>query len=267
MAAASMSLPPVAPPKVAEAQRWSFHDTPDPLTRFLRDRRQKRALRELLRQTGTRPEMWGRVLVVCGGVGGEGTFLRRQGFRDVTVSEFDPTLLQVMRKRDPELRGTAADAQRLPYVDGSFDLVLVQDGIHHLKNPALGITEMLRVARRAVVVIEPHEGVVARLLGIRIEREGGQENFVFRWSHRMFVQVVSSFLVGSPFRVRTLRFWDHSLAMLRLFRWLPNDRLKLLGIQLGYGLLTLSDGLAGNMFVGIVIRRNDAASARKGEER
>jgi ubiquinone/menaquinone biosynthesis C-methylase UbiE len=255
-----------APPQAAEGNRWSFHDTPEPLTRFLRDRRQNRAVQELLRQTDTRPEHWDRVLVVCGGVGGEGTFLRKQGFRNVTVSEFDPALLRIMGQRDRSLRGAACDAQHLPFAGGSFDLVLVQDGIHHLKNPALGITEMLRVARRAVVVIEPHDGVVARLLGIRIEREGGQENFVFRWNRRMFVQVVSSFLVGTPFHVCTLRFWDHSLAMLRLFRWLPGDRLKLLGIQIGYGVLKLMDSLGGNMFVGIVIMRDDTAFAKKRED-
>jgi ubiquinone/menaquinone biosynthesis C-methylase UbiE len=160
-----------------------------------------------------------------------------------------------MGQRDPDLRGTVCDAQRLPFVDGSFDLVLVQDGIHHLRNPALGITEMLRVARRAVVVIEPHEGLVARLFGTKIEREGGQENFVFRWDRRMFVQVVSSYLVGKKFHVRTLRFWDHSLAMLQLFRWLPNDGLKLAAIRTGYAVLNGLGGFGGNMFVGIATRK------------
>jgi len=250
-----MSLPPVVPPKVAEAHRWSFHDTPDSLTRFLRDRRQKRALQELVRQTGVQTGSWGKVLVVCGGVGGEGTFLRKQGFQNVTVSEFDPSLLKIMGQRDPDLRGAACDAQRLAFSDASFDLVLVQDGIHHLKNPALGVTEMLRVARRAVVVIEPHEGWVARLFGTKVERDGGHENFVFRWNHRMFVQVVSSYLVGEKFQVRTMRFWDHSLAMLRLVRWLPCNRFKLAAIRAGYGLLDRLFGFLGNMFIGIAIRR------------
>jgi SAM-dependent methyltransferase len=168
-----------------------------------------------------------------------------------------------MGQRDPDLRGTVCDAQRLPFVDGSFDLVLVQDGIHHLRNPALGITEMLRVARRAVVVIEPHEGLVARLFGTKIEREGGQENFVFRWDRRMFVQVVSSYLVGKKFHVRTLRFWDHSLAMLRLFRWLPDSALKLSAIRVTYAALDGLGGFGGNMFVGIVVARFDARDTSK----
>lgn len=244
----------MAPPKVMEPSRWSFHDTQDPLTRYLRDRRQKRAVQELLRQTNLLFGAWGKVLVVCGGVGGEGTFLRKLGFQNVTVAELDPSLLKIMGQRDPDLRGVACDAQRLAFADASFDLVLVQDGIHHLKNPALGVTEMLRVARRAVVVIEPHEGWVARLFGTRVERDGGHENFVFRWNHRMFVQVVSSYLVGEQFQVRTMRFWDHSLAMLRLYRWLQGDSRKLQSIRLTYGLLDRVFSRLGNMFVGIVIR-------------
>lgn len=243
--------------------RWAFHDTVDPLTRYLRDRRQARAIRELVTLTATPPEQWGKVLVVCGGVGGEGTFLRKQGFRDVTVSEFDPSLLQIMGQRDRALRGAACDAQHLPFAGGSFDLVLVQDGIHHLKNPALGITEMLRVARRAVVVIEPHEGLVSRLFGTKIECEGGQENFVFRWNPRMFVQVVSSYWVSRKFHVHTLRFWDHSLAMLRLFRWLPEPALKLSAIRITYAVLDGLGFFGGNMFVGIVVARWDGTKNSK----
>lgn len=245
-----------------EVGRWGFHDTADPLTRYLRDRRLTRVLRALFRATGCPAESWERVLVVCGGVGGEGTFLRRQGFRNVTVSEFDPDLLQIMGQRDPKLKATACDAQRLAFADNSFDLVLVQDGIHHLRNPALGVTEMLRVARRAVIVIEPHEGIVARWFGTKIEQEAGHVNFVFRWNRRFFQQVVSSFLVGEPFSVKTLRFWDHSLVMLRLFSWLPGRAAKLSVIRTSYGFLDGILPFLGNMFVGLLVLRKTEIPSR-----
>ena len=236
-------------------ERWKFHDTTDPLTRYLRDRRLNLALSRLLQLTSSKAESWGKALVVCGGVGGEGTLLRKQGFQDVTVSELDPALIKIMEDRDPNLRGVVCDAERLPFENGSFEIVLVQDGIHHLKNPALGITEMLRVASRAVIVIEPHKGIVAELFGTKIENEGKDSNFVFRWNRGFFIQVVSSFLVGAQFQNYTVRFWDHSLAMLRLFRWIPVNSAKLLAIRASYGFLDTVMGFLGNMFVGVVVRR------------
>jgi hypothetical protein len=113
---------------------------------------------------------------------------------------------------------------------------------------------MLRVSRRGVIVIEPHKGIVAQLFGTKIENEGKDSNFVFRWNRGFFTQVVSSFLVGTEFQICTLRFWDHSLTMLRLFRWIPANSVKLLAIRASYGFLDRVMGFLGNMFVGIVIR-------------
>ena len=65
--------------------------------------------------------------------------------------------------------------------------------------------------------------------------------------------MVSSFLVGEPFSVKTLRFWDHSLVMLRLFSWLPGRAAKLSVIRASYGLLEGILPFLGNMFVGLLI--------------
>lgn len=237
--------------------RWGFHDTPDPLIRYVRDRRQILAVERLLDTTRTFPKDWKSVLVICGGVGGEGTFLAKRGFPIPTVCDFMGGLLRIMQTRDPRLRGVVADSARLPFADASYDLVLVQDGLHHLKNPPLGLAEMLRVTRRAIIVIEPHEGVVARLIGTKVEKdeETGALNFVFRWNRWLFTQGVSSFWVGQEFQIQVLRFWDHSTAMLRIFRWLPGDIPRLRAIQVSYWILKNLFGWAGNMFVGIAIKR------------
>jgi len=236
--------------------RWEFHDTPNPLTRYVRDRRQVLAVHELLKISGTQSKDWQSVLVVCGGVGGEGTFLRKAGFARAMVADYSEGLIRYMEIRDPELTGVVADSERLPFSANSFDLVLVQDGIHHLKIPPLGVAEMLRVARRAILVIEPHEGLVAQLIGTKVEKdqETGALNFVFRWNRWLFRQVVASYLVGTDYQVQVLRFWDHSTAMLKAFGWLPSEDLRLRAIQVSYWLLKNFFGWMGNMFVGIVIK-------------
>src|SRR5258708_13401273 len=64
----------------------------------------------------------------------------------------------------PELRAAAqtkglapdeivdGDAQALKYTDGEFDLVCAFGALHHIPKPSLAVSEMLRVARRAIFI-------------------------------------------------------------------------------------------------------------------
>jgi ubiquinone/menaquinone biosynthesis C-methylase UbiE len=51
------------------------------------------------------------------------------------------------RKLGCEIGLQVADAERLPFADGSFDLVTGHAFLHHLPEPRVGLTEMLRVLR------------------------------------------------------------------------------------------------------------------------
>jgi len=48
-----------------------------------------------------------------------------------------------------------ADAAALPFADGAFDWVAMRHVPHHLADPARGVAEALRVARRGLLVAEP----------------------------------------------------------------------------------------------------------------
>lgn len=60
-----------------------------------------------------------------------------------------------------DLRVREADAERLPYGDGEFDLVVCHAVLHHLPDPAEGLREMARVLRpggSVLVAGEPTRG-------------------------------------------------------------------------------------------------------------
>jgi len=61
--------------------------------------------------------------------------------------DLDPEALEEGRKRDPRLPAVAADVHRLPFPEGTFDLVWNSSTLEHL--PALGppLREMARVCR------------------------------------------------------------------------------------------------------------------------
>ena len=165
----------------ADREHWRFHDTPDPLTRYVRDRRLKMAL-GMLSRCGVHTFSRLTALVVCGGVGGEGTVLADAGFREVTNSDIAPSALDICRERDARLTPLELNAESIALADGSYDVVLVQDGLHHLARPVAGFNEMLRVARAAVVVIEPYESLVGKLFGQTWEKQGDATTYVFRWN-------------------------------------------------------------------------------------
>ena len=233
---------------------WDYHYTSDPLIRYLRDRRLHRALSELDKR-GRVDVATQSVLLVCGGVGGEGTFLANQGFVDVTVSDLSEKAMELCRRFDGRLKTRVLNAEDMTEVeDGSYDLVLVQDGLHHLPRPVLGFTEMLRVARSAVVVIEPHSGVVAKAIGKQWEVDGDAVNYVFRWNRSMLEQTTRSYLLQEDAEVITCRFFDHNLVVNRVVSKLPLPRRsQLLAAKATYGMLHPAAPV-GNMMVGIVLK-------------
>jgi SAM-dependent methyltransferase len=122
------------------------------------------------------PSGW-TALAVCGGSGMDAELLARAGARVVSA---DISLGASRRARERarrfgvELVPVVADAEDLPFADGSFDLVYVHDGLHHLQHPEAGLAEMARVAGRAVSITEPARAAATRLavrLGLAQERE------------------------------------------------------------------------------------------------
>jgi ubiquinone/menaquinone biosynthesis C-methylase UbiE len=242
---------------------WALHDTSDPLTRYLRDRRLHLAVDALTAATGLSPDQW-TALVVCGGVGGEGTFLANRGCRSVVVSDFSAHAAEICGRRDPRLHGLQLNAEALDLPDNSYDVVLVQDGLHELRRPVLGLTEMLRVARRAVAVIEPHGGLVARVFGRVWERHDDHfsetdsdrvgENYIFRMNKQLLTDVAHSYLMREVADVKVLRFWNHAPVVGRLAGLVGNERLGLLAAQTIYGVLDRTLWWIGNNMVGIVVK-------------
>ena len=55
----------------------------------------------------------------------------------------------------------SADIEKLPFDTNSIDLVFAKEAFHHWPRPMLGLYEMLRVAKKCVVLIEPSDNPVA----------------------------------------------------------------------------------------------------------
>jgi len=87
-------------------------------------------------------------------------FARRKGREvHVTATDLHPATLEAARRRSadyPEIRVERADALRLPYPDGAFDVALLSMTLHHLEgeDQVRALRELHRVARRGAIVGE-----------------------------------------------------------------------------------------------------------------
>ncbi len=231
--------------------KYAFHTTTDKLIRFLRDRRLYKAFQEIKKKYPLTYKQFN-VLITCGGVGGEGIFFMSAGFRNVTVTDISENSLIIAQKLSKELKISLANAEALEFHDSSFDIVVVQDGLHHLPRPVLGFTEMLRVARKVVVVIEPQKSLIGDAIGTKWEVHGSAVNYVFRWTKNICHQVVKSYLLKNYSAIRYMRYWDHNLTVLRLSRKFPK-RMQLIVSRTVYALLTPFN-FFGNMMTAIIFK-------------
>ena len=76
--------------------------------------------------------------------------------------DFSSEMLAVARREYPEIEFVVGDALHLPFDDASFDASTIAFGLRNLADPIRGLTEMVRVARRTVVLefVRPPQGIV-----------------------------------------------------------------------------------------------------------
>lgn len=162
------------------------------------------------------------ILVICGG---DADFenLRAAGFTDVTISNLDERMLEDNGACYAPYSWRFENAETLQVKDESYDVVLVHSGLHHLRCPLKGVTEMYRVARKGIIGFEPNLNVFTKLgayfgFGQRWEhaavffnsmRWGGVENtdipnYVYRFRPDDIRQTVNTF---NPVADHRCRFW------------------------------------------------------------
>jgi len=102
-----------------------------------------------------------------GRYGMDAMYLRAHGAR-VLASDISDTLLAESKAQGLIDDFRKENAESLSFPDASFDFVFCKESYHHFPRPMRALHEMLRVARRAVLLIEPNdqacpEGVVTTL--------------------------------------------------------------------------------------------------------
>ena len=148
------------------------------------------------------------VLVVCGGEY-DRNVLFEHGLRNVVISNLAPHDSQIDYAPYSWER---IDAESINLPDRSRDWVIVNAGLHHCGSPHKAMCEMLRVAKKGIVVLEARDSALMRvavLLGLSVDfelepailtngrsggyRDGPIPNYIYRWTEREVEKTATSF--------------------------------------------------------------------------
>jgi ubiquinone/menaquinone biosynthesis C-methylase UbiE len=139
-------------PEVTQLHSYHFASETDNLDVW----RQHRLMEPVLsRMAYTKQNSW--LTVGDGAYGLEAIRMRRKGFINVLPTDIDGKLLEVSKRNGHIKDYKVENGEKLSFPDESFDFVLCKDSYHHMPRPMIALYEMLRVAKKGVVLIEPQD--------------------------------------------------------------------------------------------------------------
>jgi Methyltransferase domain len=75
----------------------------------------------------------------------------------VVGSDISDAMLQEAKKDRLIAECKAINAEAIDYEDNSFDYVCCREAFHHFPKAFVGLYEMIRVAKKAAIILEPHD--------------------------------------------------------------------------------------------------------------
>jgi ubiquinone/menaquinone biosynthesis C-methylase UbiE len=183
------------------SSNYRKHTAANPLQRALIDRFHRKIVAEVVALT---PQSF--LDAGCG----EGFVARRiiEAVPEIALTGCDVSsmALEIAASANPEARFVAGSVVDLPFPDRSFDVVGCFEVLEHLPGdlPRRALSELARVARRAVVLSVPHEPIfslanAARGKNLDVRPKGSDPDHKQFWSRSNF-----GALVGEQFVVRRL---------------------------------------------------------------
>jgi ubiquinone/menaquinone biosynthesis C-methylase UbiE len=81
--------------------------------------------------------------------------LKKKGILNVIPSDISGTLLEIAKNKKLISDYYTENAERLSFKSNTVDYVFCKESYHHFPRPMIALYEMLRVARKAVILMEP----------------------------------------------------------------------------------------------------------------
>jgi ubiquinone/menaquinone biosynthesis C-methylase UbiE len=114
-----------------------------------------------------------------------------------TASDLDTNFLRLAKNEGIISDFSAQNAEQLSYPANAFDYLLCKEAYHHFPRPYAALYEMIRVARKGIVLIEPQDPIsrMPLLLMLMNLLSGFRHNLSARlWRNRFSYEPVGNFV-------------------------------------------------------------------------
>ena len=103
---------------------------------------------------------------------GAGALLAFAQSLGIAATGIEPDAARAADARARNLDARAGTAEALPFPDAAFDIVTFENSLHHATEIGRALAEATRVARRAVVIVDPwfDLSIPSQIVGDRLER-------------------------------------------------------------------------------------------------
>lgn len=177
-----------------------------------------------------------------GEFGSDANFLLEKGLDVMATSISEETLAEASRLgRIGKYK--RMNAENITETDNAYDFCFCKEALHHLPRPPIGLYEMLRVARKGVVLIEPQEHkprILDRLkkfMKLRIREDQSIHfepvgNYIYRISLRQLSKIMNALGLSILAYKRFNDFHMPALADMPMKKGSRARTLTLLGIGL-----------------------------------
>ena len=148
-------------------------------------------------------------ILVCGGGILDKNVFHSLGYKNVIISNIDGRINE--NEYEP-YQWKYADAENLPFDNDAFDYTVIYAAIHHTHSPHRVLTEMYRVSRNGLLVLESRDSFVMHLMEKFAIAEtyectavytnncqhGGVNNteipnYIYRWTEREIEKTIQSY--------------------------------------------------------------------------
>ena len=99
-------------------------------------------------------------LTIGDAYGFDANYILNAGTKNVEASDLNDDFLKIAKENNIIDRHSAQNAENLAFRDNTFDYVLCKETYHHFPRPYAALYEMIRVAKKGMVIIEPQDPII-----------------------------------------------------------------------------------------------------------
>jgi len=98
-------------------------------------------------------------LTIGDAYGFDANYVLKAGIKTVEATDLNDGFLKVAKENNIIDQFSAQNAESLTFPDNTFDYVLCKETYHHFPRPYAALYEMIRVAKKGMVIIEPQDPI------------------------------------------------------------------------------------------------------------